>query len=140
MAHLTKDDQTEASRLIDAIGGTKAAAHLMGVSSGRVSQMRHEGIPPVRLVQIKYLRPELFRERCESGSKLDLLEPPPPSIDFPAESAIKVRRVGGATPIEVSQVVDGVESKVFLSVTRALAVADAIRQMAELQSGQSNGR
>ena len=137
MAHPTTDDQTEASRLIDAIGGTKAAAGLMGVSLGRISQMRYEGIPPLRLTQIKHLRPDLFTEGLEEAPKHDLLEPPPPSINFPPESEIKVRRVGGATPIEVVQVVDGVESKVSFSLSRAFAVADAIRHMAEIQSDGS---
>jgi hypothetical protein len=50
------------SKIIDALGGTKAVAEICHVTDGRVSQWRHEGIPGPHLRYLKLLRPDVFAE------------------------------------------------------------------------------
>ena len=56
-----KDKQIEASRLIDAMGGTGKVAELFSISTGAVSQWREAGICDARIFSIKLLHPELFK-------------------------------------------------------------------------------
>lgn len=54
--------QTDASRIIDAMGGTSAVAEIFSITTGAVSQWRDDGIPDSRLFSIKLLRPDLFKK------------------------------------------------------------------------------
>ena len=55
--------QTEANRIIDAMGGTSKVSELFGISTGAVSQWRTDGIPDSRLFSIKLLRKDLFKKK-----------------------------------------------------------------------------
>ncbi|WP_316150467.1 hypothetical protein [Cupriavidus sp. BIC8F] len=46
--------------IIDKLGGTSAVAQIFGIKPGSVSEWRHTGIPPARLMYIKLAYPELF--------------------------------------------------------------------------------
>lgn len=48
------------NEIIDAFGGSAALARLVGVKSPSVSYWRRKGIPELRKLQLKTLRPELF--------------------------------------------------------------------------------
>jgi len=50
------------SALIDKIGGTVIAAKLFEVRPQAISQWRHTGIPRARLLHLRAVRPELFKE------------------------------------------------------------------------------
>jgi len=50
----------EESRLIDTLGGATAVANLCGVRSQAVSYWKRSGIPPIRLIQIAALRPDIL--------------------------------------------------------------------------------
>lgn len=51
----------EANRIIDALGGTKAAADLCEVKPPSIVGWRIRGIPKARLLFLKAVRPELFK-------------------------------------------------------------------------------
>ena len=51
---------TEASKIIDALGGTVKVAELCDVTTGAVSQWRNDGIPRARLMYLKAIRPDVF--------------------------------------------------------------------------------
>lgn len=53
--------QTEANRIIDAMGGTSKVAELFGITTGAVSQWREDGIPESRIFSIKLMRKDLFK-------------------------------------------------------------------------------
>lgn len=53
--------QTEADRIIDAMGGTSKVAETFGITTGAVSQWRIDGIPAARLFSIKLMRKDLFQ-------------------------------------------------------------------------------
>lgn len=55
-------DKTEASIIIDAFGGTKAMADIVGITPGAVSQWRYKGIPPITLRYLKLLFKVKFKE------------------------------------------------------------------------------
>lgn len=57
----TKPD-TDASRLIDQLGGTSEVAALCDIKPPSVSEWRVKGIPKARLKFFKLLRPDLFAE------------------------------------------------------------------------------
>lgn len=52
---------TEANRIIDALGGTGAVAKLCEIEPGSVSDWRREGIPKARLMFLKLARPDVFK-------------------------------------------------------------------------------
>jgi hypothetical protein len=60
----TQDLNEEACRVIDALGGTGAAAQLCEVSDAAVSQWRHDGIPKARLKYLQVVRPDLFEAKA----------------------------------------------------------------------------
>jgi len=47
--------------IIDELGGTSAVAQLFNIKPGSVSEWRHTGIPPARLMYLKVVRPDLFK-------------------------------------------------------------------------------
>ena len=49
-----------ANDVIDKLNGTGAVAKLCEVSPAAVSQWRHDGIPPARLMYVKLARPDVF--------------------------------------------------------------------------------
>ena len=51
---------TEAMRIIEALGGTSKAASICEVDDSAVSQWRHSGIPRARLLFLKAAYPKLF--------------------------------------------------------------------------------
>lgn len=51
----------DASKIIDALGGTNAVAELCEVTPQAVSQWREVGIPNARLMFLKLARPEVFQ-------------------------------------------------------------------------------
>jgi hypothetical protein len=55
-----QDADAQASGLIDALGGTVAAARLFEVTPQAVTQWRRAGIPKPRLMFLRVARPELF--------------------------------------------------------------------------------
>jgi len=52
--------------VIDALGGTTEVARLCDVEPQAVSQWRHRGIPPARLMYLRLLRPDVFAEGSEA--------------------------------------------------------------------------
>ena len=48
------------SQIIDRLGGTTAVATLCDVTTGAVSQWRHDGIPRERLMYLRAVRPNEF--------------------------------------------------------------------------------
>lgn len=50
----------EATKIIDALGGTCAVAGMCQVTTGAVSQWRSSGIPAARLMYLRLLRPDVF--------------------------------------------------------------------------------
>jgi hypothetical protein len=53
------------SKLIDDLGGTSKVAELFEVTTGAVSQWREDGIPRARLLHLKAIRPDLFKNTQE---------------------------------------------------------------------------
>lgn len=53
--------ETPNSRLIDALGGTVAAARVFEVRPQAVSQWRRQGIPKSRIMFLALLRPDLSK-------------------------------------------------------------------------------
>jgi hypothetical protein len=51
---------TEASEIINALGGTAKVARLCDVKPSSVSEWRHEGIPKARQQFLELLRPDVF--------------------------------------------------------------------------------
>ncbi|MEW9586269.1 Cro/CI family transcriptional regulator [Paraburkholderia sp. DGU8] len=51
---------SEASRIIDCLGGTGDVARLFDVDPAAVSQWRRNGIPRARLQLLRLTKPELF--------------------------------------------------------------------------------
>lgn len=51
------------SKLIDALGGTKAVASLFEITDSAVSQWRHAGIPKVNRMYLKLIRPDVFGKK-----------------------------------------------------------------------------
>ena len=54
---------TEASRIIDAIGGTGEVAKLCEVLPSAVSQWRYDGIPRARMMYLRLVRPDVFTSK-----------------------------------------------------------------------------
>jgi hypothetical protein len=52
--------QTDASRIIDALGGTSEVAQLCEVYPSAVSQWRTDGIPRARMMFLRLARPDVF--------------------------------------------------------------------------------
>lgn len=50
----------DTNKIIDDLGGTSAVAEMCNVTTGAVSQWRHDGIPEARLMYLKLLRPDVF--------------------------------------------------------------------------------
>lgn len=50
-----------ANTIIDELGGTSAVAEMCNVTTGAVSQWRHNGIPEARMMYLKAVRPDVFR-------------------------------------------------------------------------------
>jgi len=46
--------------LIEKLGGVGEVAKLVGISSPAASYWKRKGIPPLRLMQLKMLKPEFF--------------------------------------------------------------------------------
>ena len=63
---MTSNEATEASRIIDAIGGTGVTASLCEVSEAAVSQWRKEGIPNARLMFLRLAKPDVFAPQLET--------------------------------------------------------------------------
>jgi len=63
MMNKLNDKQTEAKRIIDALGGNKEVCRIFGISSGAVSQWLDNGVPDARLFSIKLLKPDLFEDQ-----------------------------------------------------------------------------
>ena len=53
----------DSNKIIDNLGGTSAVAEMCNVTTGAVSQWRHDGIPEARLMYLKLLRPDVFKEQ-----------------------------------------------------------------------------
>lgn len=60
-AKLPSNMNTEAERIIQALGGTSATAEFFRVYPGAVSQWRHKGIPKARLQTLSHSHPQLFQ-------------------------------------------------------------------------------
>jgi hypothetical protein len=56
------DQDQEAGRVIDALGGTGEVARLCEVSDAAVSQWRRDGIPKARIQFLRLARPEVFEQ------------------------------------------------------------------------------
>jgi hypothetical protein len=50
-----------ANKMIDALGGTKATAKIMGKSAQAVSKWRINSIPPDCLELIRYRKPKIYK-------------------------------------------------------------------------------
>ena len=50
------------SEIIDLLGGTSKVAELCEVTTGAVSQWRDDGIPRARMMFLKAVRPDVFKE------------------------------------------------------------------------------
>lgn len=48
--------------IIEKLGGVAKVAKLVNISSPAASYWKRKGIPPLRLIQLKTLRPEIFDE------------------------------------------------------------------------------
>lgn len=57
---MPKLGRMDASKLIDALGGTAEVARLCQVKQPSVSEWRRNGIPPARLQYLRLLRPDLI--------------------------------------------------------------------------------
>lgn len=58
----TKELNSEACRIIKALGETNAVARIFGIAPSSVSGWKYDGIPDSRLFSIKLMRPDLFPE------------------------------------------------------------------------------
>ena len=58
------ENNPEASRIIDALGGTGEVARMCEVSDAAVSQWRKDGIPRARLQYLRLARPDVFEARA----------------------------------------------------------------------------
>jgi hypothetical protein len=54
------DKQTEAARVIEALGGTVAVARICGIKQPSVSGWKKHGIPQAREQYLRLLRPEAW--------------------------------------------------------------------------------
>lgn len=52
----------DANMIIDALGGTAEVARICQVKPPSVSEWRTAGIPPARLMYLKLLRPDVFKD------------------------------------------------------------------------------
>ena len=57
----------DANKIIDDLGGTSAVAQICNVTTGAVSQWRHDGIPEARLMYLKLLRPDVFKDKKKAA-------------------------------------------------------------------------
>lgn len=57
---ITSLGQIDPNTVIDGIGGTVAVAKLCDLTSGAVSQWRHNGIPKAQLNYLRLARPDFF--------------------------------------------------------------------------------
>ena len=57
----------DASKIIDALGGTSAVAGLCKVTTSAVSQWRLCGIPNARMMFLRLARPDAFPDGGNSG-------------------------------------------------------------------------
>ncbi|WP_454752180.1 hypothetical protein [Cupriavidus necator] len=46
--------------IINKLGGTSAVAQIFNIKPGSVSEWRHTGIPPARLMYLRLAHPEIF--------------------------------------------------------------------------------
>jgi hypothetical protein len=67
--------ETPHSRLIDALGGTVAAARVFEVRPQAVSQWRRQGIPKPRMMFLALLRPDL-NELIDAARPEEAIEQP----------------------------------------------------------------
>lgn len=49
-------------QIIDAFGGQAAVARLLNIKSPAISYWKRKGIPELRMIQLRSLRPDLFNE------------------------------------------------------------------------------
>ena len=61
------NEQTFANELIDAMGGTSAVARLTGLTPGRISQWRQEGIPVLWKRLLRAEHPAFFARLAGSS-------------------------------------------------------------------------
>ncbi|MCG2586524.1 helix-turn-helix domain-containing protein [Massilia sp. TS11] len=52
----------DTSKIISLLGGTAKTAELCQVTPGAVSQWLHSGIPAARLMYLRAIRPEVFKD------------------------------------------------------------------------------
>lgn len=55
-----KDIQPVSNDIINRLGSNSEVAKMVGVSIAAISYWRKSGIPPLRLIQLKSLKPEAF--------------------------------------------------------------------------------
>jgi hypothetical protein len=119
------DRVADANRLIDLLGGNNKLADLLGVSKGRVSQMRTEGLPDKHLEIVRRLRPDLFQEETtgkrESAQMNVYLDA---GYRFAADYETIVSIEGNQ--VVLKQTRDGVLHTISFSPDRAIGVAEAL--------------
>jgi hypothetical protein len=124
------DRVADANRLIDLLGGNNKLADLLGVSKGRVSQMRTEGLPDKHLEVVRRLRPDLFQEETKSSEPSGKRESAQMNIYLDAgyrfaadyETIVSI----DGNQIVLKQTRDGVLHTISFSPDRAIGVAEAL--------------
>lgn len=58
----------DANKIIDELGGTSAVAELCQCKPPSVSEWRHAGIPPARLMYLQAIRPDVFAKVCADNA------------------------------------------------------------------------
>lgn len=56
-------------QIIDRFGGTGEVARIFGIKAPSVSEWRTSGIPPARLMYLRLLRPDVFAQMDNAGTK-----------------------------------------------------------------------
>ncbi len=134
-----REKQQEAAWLIEALGGVTNAAEAMGVTKGRVSQMKDEGVPSQRLALLHGTHPHLFwssgdvRAPVGHNPNLQLVtsQSSPMRVNagcgvtFHADYETNVQIDGNR--VVVTQVRDGVSHIISCSPDRALDLAEALQ-------------
>jgi len=59
----------DSNKIIDSLGGTSEVARIFNVRPPSVSEWRKTGIPESRLMFLRLLRPDLFKNAPESNTK-----------------------------------------------------------------------
>lgn len=54
------------TEIIDALGGTSKVSEMCEVTTGAVSQWRDDGIPKARLMYLRLLRPDVFKDDAKT--------------------------------------------------------------------------